>query len=109
MDDEEYNDAYFCDIFLKKYLYPTQPNPLEKTDTLRLIQEFNETLFKYTRKTIEITLLSIIIDDIKNYRPLSDLQIEQLENFTHEEKLKVIKVYNTMYSSIKGLLEIVNP
>ena len=70
-----------------------------------MTQEFNETLFKHTRKSIEISLLSVIIDDIKNYRPLSELQITQIENFTDEEKMKVIKVYNRMYSTIVDFLK----
>jgi len=72
-------------------------------DTLRLTQEFNERFFKETRKSIEITDLTIILDDIKNYRTLTDIQLNQLENLTPEERLKVIKVYNTMFSTLENL------
>lgn len=73
------------------------------TDNLRLTQEFNERFFKETRKSIEITDLTIILDDIKNYRTLTDIQLNQLENLTPEERLKVIKVYNTMFSTLDNL------
>ena len=73
------------------------------TDTMRLRQEFNERFFKKTRKSIEITDLTIILDDIKNYRTLTDIQLNQLENLTPEERLKVIKVYNTMFSTLENL------
>jgi uncharacterized protein YjgD (DUF1641 family) len=74
-----------------------------RTDTLRLTQEFNERFFKESRKSIEITDLTIILDDIKNYRTLTDIQLNQLENLTPEERLKVIKVYNTMFSTLENL------
>ena len=108
--DEEYNDTLFIIKHTPTQSNPTQPNPTHKnneetTDTLRLTQEFNEKFFALTKKSIYITNLSIIIDDIKNYRPLTDLQITQLESLTKEERLKVIKTFNTMFLSLESLLQ----
>ena len=76
----------------------------ERTDTLRLTQEFNEKFFNQTGKSIEITHLSIMKDDIKNYRSLTELQLTQLETFTEEEKIEIIKTYNIMFSSLENVL-----
>ena len=46
-----------------------------------------------------------VIDDIKNYRPLTDLQITQLESLTKEERLKVIQTFNTMFLSLESLIQ----
>ena len=103
--DEEYNDT----LFIIKHT-PTQSNTNNKnneetTYTLRLTQEFNKKFFALTKKSIEITNLSIIIDDIKNYRSLTDLQITQLESLTKEERLKVIQTFNTMFLSLESLIQ----
>lgn len=76
----------------------------ERTDTLRLTQEFNKKFFNQTKKSIEITHLSIMKDDIKNYRSLTELQLTQLETFTEEEKIEIIKTYNIMFSSLENVL-----
>ena len=55
---------------------------LEIKDTLRLTQEFNEKFFSETRKSIEITPLSIMKDDIKIFRQLTDIQLTQIEHLT---------------------------
>jgi hypothetical protein len=104
MDNDEYNDAYYCSQFFITYpkFNPIQSNP--ETDTLRLTQEFSEKFFYYTQKCIEITPLSVIIDDIKNYRQLNDIQFTQLDVMTHEEKIKIIKIYNKMFSSLENII-----
>ena len=38
-------------------------------------------------------------DDIKNYRPLTNIQISQLDTLTEIEKTELIKIYNIMFSS----------
>jgi hypothetical protein len=76
----------------------------ERTHTLRLTQEFNEKFFNQTRKSIEITNLSIMKDDIKNYRSLTELQLTQLETFTEAEKIEIIKTYNIMFESLENVL-----
>jgi hypothetical protein len=78
----------------------------EKTlhDTLKLTEKFNETFFKNTRKSIKISPFTIIKDDIKNYRKLTHEQLVELENFSHEDKLEIIKIYNIMFASIENLI-----
>ena len=76
----------------------------ERTNTLRLTQEFNEKFFSHTRKSIDITNISIMKDDIKNYRPLTDIQLTQLEDLTENEKIEIIKTYNIMFSSIEDFI-----
>jgi hypothetical protein len=108
---EEYKDTLFMNVYLnneepkepKESKKPKEPKE-ERTNTLRLTQEFNEKLFKYVRKSIQITPLSIMKDDIKNYRPLTDIQLTQLEEFTEAEKIEIIKTFNTMFASIESLL-----
>jgi hypothetical protein len=80
-----------------------QNNP-DRTDTLRLTQEFNEKFFSHTRKSIDITNFSIMKDDIKNYRPLTDIQLTQLEDLTENEKIEIIKTYNIIFASIEKLI-----
>jgi len=87
---------------------PIQTNPdqsiKEITNTLRLTQEFNDMFFNHTRKSIDITNLSIMKDDIKNYRPLTDIQLTQIEDLTENEKIEIIKTYNIMFASIENVI-----
>lgn len=76
----------------------------ERTNTLRLTQEFNEKFFNQTRKSIDITNFSIMKDDIKNYRPLTDIQLKQIEDLTETEKIEIIKTYNIMFASIEDFI-----
>ena len=103
-NDIEYNDTKFCIDKLEKYFGTIQSVVYEKTNTLRLTQEFNENFFRYTRKCIDISNLSIMKDDIKNYRPLTDIQLTQLEDLTEAEKIEIIKTYNIMFASIENLI-----
>jgi len=103
-NDIEYNDTKFCIDKLEKYFGTIQSVVYEKTNTLRLTQEFNEKFFRYTRKSIDISNLSIMKDDIKNYRPLTDIQLKQIEDLTEAEKIEIIKTYNIMFASIKNLI-----
>ena len=86
-------------------------NESEKTeqseqDTFKLTKQFNETFFKHTRNSIEISPFTIIKDDIKNYRKLTELQLIQLEKFSDDEKIEIIKIYNIMFSSIESLINV---
>ena len=84
---------------------PIQTNSIKEiTDTLILTQEFNEKLFNQIGKSINITDCSIMKDDIKNYRPLTDIQLTQLEDLTEKEKIEIIKTYNIMFSTIENLI-----
>ena len=80
-------------------------NVTERIDTLKLTQEFNQRFFNQTRKSINITNLSIMKDDILNYRSLTDIQLTQLEDLTETEKIELIKTYNIMFKYIKDLID----
>jgi hypothetical protein len=65
----------------------------------------NEKRCKTTRKSVYITHFSIMKDDIKNYRPLTDIQILQIETLTEKEKTEIIKLFNIVFSSyIKNVI-----
>ena len=83
---------------------PIQSNQ-KRTNTIRLTNEFKEKFFNYTRKNINITNLSIMKDDITNYRPLTDIQLAQIEDLTETEKIELIKLYNVMIASIESLIK----
>jgi len=83
---------------------PNYEKNVSRTDTLRLTQEFNEKFFRDVGKNIEITPFSIMRDDIKNYRTLTDIQLKQLEDFTEIEKIEIIKIYNEMFYSLDTLI-----
>ena len=87
---------------------PIQTNPDQsikaRTDTLILSQEFNERLFNQIGKSINITDCSVMKDDIKNYRVLTDIQLKQLYTLTETEKIEIIKTYNIMFSTIENLI-----
>lgn len=72
----------------------------EVHNTHRLTQEFYAKFFEKFGKHLTITPFSIILDDIKNYRALTDTQLKQVAQLTEEEKIKVIEVLNMMFSSV---------
>lgn len=73
-------------------------------NTFRLTQEFDAKFFEQFGKHLIITPLSIILDDIKNYRALTDTQLKQVAKLSEEEKIKVIEVFNVMFSSVCKLI-----
>ncbi len=72
--------------------------------TLENTQQFNEKIKNNSNISINITNLSIIKDDIKNYRSLTDLQLKQIENLSESEKIEIIKVFNIVIKSIEYLI-----
>jgi len=78
---------------------PIQQKPNRK-DTLRLTQEFNEKYFSHLRQSLSISNFSIMKDDIKNFRPLTEIQLIQLESLSEIEKIEIIKLYNIMMNII---------
>uniref|UniRef100_A0A6C0DIN2 Uncharacterized protein n=1 Tax=viral metagenome TaxID=1070528 RepID=A0A6C0DIN2_9ZZZZ len=76
----------------------------KRNDTLRLTQELNEKYFNEIRKNIEITNLSIIKDDIQNFKPLTPNQLSQLDKLTELEKIDIIHLYNTMFSTLEDMM-----
>jgi len=99
-DDEEYNDIHYINNILDKFVNLDQ----SKTDTLRLTTEFNKKFFQQFQKNIEITPFSVVIDDIKNYRTLTELQLIELKSLSDEEKIKIINLYNTMFSTLENII-----
>ena len=73
----------------------------KRTDSLRLTREFNEKFFRETLNRIQITNLSVIIDDIRDYRTLSEDQITQLGTMSESEKIEIIKAYNTAFVTLE--------
>ena len=102
--DDEYSDCYFLDNLCNK-------NNMSKTldnntySTLRLTQEFSEKFLNEMQKSITITTVLIMKDDIRNYRALSDNQIEQVEQLSEAEKIDIIKTFNKMFKSIGELIK----
>lgn len=85
---------------------PHKPHKLKpsRSDTLRLSQEFNEKYFNEIQKNIEINDFSVIKHDITNYRPLTKIQISQLETLTEKEKIELIKLYNTIIETLDNIM-----
>ena len=77
----------------------------KRIDTLRLTQEFSEKFFKETMQRITITDLSVIIDDIRNYRTLTDVQLAQLRELSDADKIEIIQTYNTMFASLENMIK----
>ena len=68
---------------------------------------FNEKplwFFMETMKRIEITDLSVIIDDIRNYRTLTETQLAQLDKLSDSDKIEIIKTYNTMFATLENVI-----
>jgi len=72
--------------------------------SLRLTQSFNDSFSKTANSSITITPLSIIKDDIKNLRILSEIQIAQISTFSEKEMMDIIKLYNVMIEQIQFIL-----
>lgn len=83
---------------------PIQTKPTRK-DTLRLTQEFNEKYFSHLHQSLSISNFSIMKDDIRNNRPLTEIQLIQLETLTDLEKIEIIKLYNIMMSTMNTVSE----
>jgi len=73
-------------------------------NTLRLTKEFDAKFFEQFGKHLTITPFSIILDDIKNYRQLTDIQLKEVAKLSDEEKTKLIEVFNMMFSSLCQLI-----
>jgi hypothetical protein len=77
-------------------------------DTMILTVQLNNKLFdKDSQKrgrSIEINTFSVLKDDIKNYRPLTEFQLMGIEYLSENEKIEIIKLYNTMIISLQDIL-----
>lgn len=76
----------------------------KRSDTLRLTQEFNEKHFNEIKKNIEISDFYVMKDDIKNYKPLTPNQLSQLDKLTELEKIDIIHLYNTIFSTLEDVM-----
>ena len=88
---QKFNETFFTPFHIED----------KKSNRLRNVNRFNENWFENTRKSIYITQFLFMKHDIKNYRPLTEIQISQLDTLTEEEKIEIIKAFNTMFSSYK--------
>jgi len=77
---------------------------IHRSNTMELTQKFNEKFFNQVKKNIEITHFTIMKDDIKNYRTLTEIQLNEIQYLTENEKIEIIKIYNTMIATIEDLL-----
>jgi hypothetical protein len=62
--------------------------------------ENTENLLDMKRSTIEV-----LLDDIKNYKPLSESQLEKIESLTNEEKITIIKMYNVVLTYLVEVID----
>ena len=102
--EEEYLDCYFINNLCNNNKMYNKMYNNNNNNTLQLTQEFNAKFFSHTRKSMTITPLLIMKDDIKNYRPLTDIQLEQVNQLSEAEKIELIKTFNIMIESIKMLI-----
>lgn len=76
-------------------------NKVNRCDTLRLSKSFNE---KYLSEIIlKIDNLSIMKQDIIDFRPFTHEQLLQLETLTETQKIELIKLYNTMFITLENV------
>jgi hypothetical protein len=75
---------------------------VKRCDTLHLSKEFNK---KYFNEIIlKIDNLSIIKDDIANFRSLTNEQLSQIETFTESQKIEIINLYNAMFNTLENVV-----
>ena len=79
--------------------------PLEH-DTVILVKSFNEHFVKETGKTLQLTEFSILKDDIKNYRKLSERQLSRLKLLSEREKIEIIEIYDYVVQTMAQLLDV---
>jgi hypothetical protein len=109
MDYGEYNDAYFCPHILHERCIPFHNTPSSKY----IINENND-ITKFIELTRENNKNSTNIlstdfmrmkNDIRNYRELSKQQIDNIEKLDENQKIEIIKLYNTMFSIVIDILK----
>ena len=85
--------------------YKVPKKPITRSDTYKLTQELNEKIFEQVKKNIQMSHFTIMKDDIKNYRTLTEIQMNEIEKLTEQEKIEIIKIYNIMMGSIQNLFD----
>jgi Trk K+ transport system NAD-binding subunit len=66
--------------------------------------EIYKKIFKRSGISLEINPFVIMKDDIRNYRRLNSFQISYIEKLTEQEKIEIIKLYDTIISDIHLLV-----
>lgn len=79
-------------------------NKISDIELITKPKQIIENFYNRSGKSINSSSFSIIIDDIKNFKLLTDVQIIQLESFTDIEKIEIIKTYNNLFTSIKNVV-----
>jgi hypothetical protein len=76
----------------------------DSDDDVKLIKTLTQ---KYTNNTNKIRTIDFMLmkDAIRNYRELSKEQIDNIEKLDENQKIEIIKLYNTMFSIIIDILK----
>ncbi len=76
----------------------------DSDDDVKLIKTLTQ---KYTNNTNKIRTIDFMYmkDTIRNYRELSKEQIDNIEKLDENQKIEIIKLYNTMFSIIIDILK----
>jgi hypothetical protein len=73
-------------------------------NTYQLTLELNSKLYKKTGKNMKVNVFTIMKDDIRNYKPLNDSQLSNINALSEEQKIEIIKLYNTMFIALEKIL-----
>ena len=68
-----------------------------------LTEHYNKHYFDKVLEHMKFSQFKIMKDDIKNYNTLTEFQIGYLINLNEDEKIEIIKMYNSMVETIKYL------
>ena len=74
---------------------------------LELSIELNNKLFGKNPqgKSLELNPFNLLKDNIKNYRPLSEYELLYIEHLTEEQKVEIIKLFNTIVINLVASIE----
>lgn len=67
--------------------------------------ELNKKLFSSSGISLEINNFAMLKDDIRNCRPLSEYQLLLIEKLTDEQKIEIIKLYNSIIVSLEDIIK----
>jgi hypothetical protein len=76
----------------------------DSDDDVKLIRELTQ---KYKNNANKIRTIDFMRmkDTIRNYRELSKQQIDNMEKLDENQKIEIIKLYNTMFSIVIDILK----
>ena len=62
--------------------------------------------YKMSRiKSTSIDYLTIIMDDIRNYRTLNKLKLDYVSKLSHEQKQTIIEVFNECMAMVEDIIK----